>query len=48
MQAFDNDVNTAWMCVSGYVVTGLSIVPGWNLIKPSRQYEIACERQYCA
>jgi hypothetical protein len=45
MQAFDNDVNTAWMCLPAYgvpgtvlrvefdnwyVITGVSIVPGWN------------------
>lgn len=49
MQAFDNDVNTAWMCVPAYgvpgtvlrvefdnwyVVTGVSIVPGWNRVNP--------------
>jgi len=59
MQAFDNDVNTAWLCVPAYlpapagpdmtiaagtvlrvefdnwhVVTGISIVPGWNRINP--------------
>lgn len=49
MQAFDNDVNTAWMCVPAYgvpgtvlrvefdnwyVVTGISIVPGWNRVNP--------------
>jgi hypothetical protein len=49
MQAFDTDVNTAWMCVPAYgvpgtvlrvefdnwyVVTGVSIVPGWNRVNP--------------
>lgn len=49
MQAFDNDVNTAWMCVPAYgvpgtvlrvefnnwyVVTGVSILPGWNRVNP--------------
>ncbi|MBY6388563.1 hypothetical protein HG717_32285 [Rhodococcus erythropolis] len=49
MQAFDNDVNTAWMCLPAYgvpgtvlrvefdnwyVVTGVSIVPGWNRVNP--------------
>jgi hypothetical protein len=49
MQAFDNDVNTAWMCVPAYgvpgtvlrvefdnwyVITGVSIVPGWNRVNP--------------
>ncbi|KAA1250689.1 hypothetical protein F0Q45_08320 [Mycobacterium simiae] len=49
MQAFDSDVNTAWMCVPAYgvpgtvlrvefdnwyVVTGVSIVPGWNRVNP--------------
>jgi hypothetical protein len=49
MQAFDNDVNTAWLCVPAYgvpgtvlrvefdnwyVVTGVSIVPGWNRVNP--------------
>lgn len=48
-QAFDIDLNTAWMCVPAYgvpgtvlrvefdnwyVVTGVSIVPGWNRINP--------------
>ena len=48
-QAFDNDLNTAWMCVPAYgvpgtvlrvefdnwyVVTGVSIVPGWNRVNP--------------
>lgn len=47
--AFDNDLNTAWMCVPAYgvpgtvlrvefdnwyVVTGVSIVPGWNRVNP--------------
>lgn len=47
LQAFDSDVNTAWMCVPAYgvpgtvlrvefdnwyVITGVSIVPGWNRI----------------
>ncbi|RFZ63222.1 hypothetical protein DE4576_04863 [Mycobacterium marinum] len=49
MQAFDNDVGTAWMCVPAYgvpgtvlrvefdnwyVITGVSIVPGWNRVNP--------------
>jgi len=49
MQAFDNDLGTAWMCVPAYgvpgtvlrvqfenwyVVTGVSIVPGWNRVNP--------------
>jgi hypothetical protein len=49
MQAFDNDVNTAWMCLPAYgvpgtvlrvefdnwyVITGVSIVPGWNRVNP--------------
>jgi hypothetical protein len=49
MQAFDPDLNTAWMCVPAYgvpgtvlrvefdnwyVVTGVSIVPGWNRVNP--------------
>lgn len=49
MQAFDGDVNTAWMCLPAYgvpgtvlrvefdnwyVVTGVSIVPGWNRVNP--------------
>lgn len=48
-QAFDLDLNTAWMCVPAYgvpgtvlrvefdnwyVVTGVSIVPGWNRVNP--------------
>ncbi len=48
-QAFDLDLNTAWMCVPAYgvpgtvlrvefdnwyVVTGVSLVPGWNRINP--------------
>lgn len=48
-QAFDIDLNTAWMCVPAYgvpgtvlrvefdnwyVVTGVSIVPGWNRVNP--------------
>ncbi|MHC9295417.1 hypothetical protein ACRCUN_23395 [Mycobacterium sp. LTG2003] len=48
MQAFDNDLATAWMCVPAYttgegtvlrvefdnwyVITGASIVPGWNKV----------------
>jgi hypothetical protein len=48
-QAFDSDLNTAWMCVPAYgvpgtvlrvefdnwyVVSGVSIVPGWNRVNP--------------
>jgi len=48
-QAFDLDLNIAWMCVPAYgvpgtvlrvefdnwyVVTGVSIVPGWNRVNP--------------
>lgn len=48
-QAFDLDLNTAWMCVPAYgvpgtvlrvefdnwyVVTGVSMVPGWNRVNP--------------
>lgn len=49
MQAFDADLDTAWMCVPAYgvpgtvlrvefdrwyVISGVSIVPGWNRVNP--------------